>query len=129
MEDCMSTTTIDATVSPSTAVELGDFPIPAEQITAGDPIAKLWVSAQSADRKTTQGIWECTAGDFTWNYTWDEFVMVLEGEVTITPDGGEPFTLRAGDFAHFPLGLKTAWHVPKFVKKTFVLRTPEPLGL
>jgi hypothetical protein len=55
--------------------------------------------------------------------------MVLEGEMTITPENGESVTLKEGDFVNFPLGLKTKWHVPHFVRKTFVLRTPEPLVL
>ena len=110
-------------------MKLGDFPIPANQITEGKPVAKIWINAQSADLKVTQGVWDCTAGKFRWDFTWDEFVMILDGEVTITPEGGSAITLRAGDFCHFPLGLKTKWHVPKYIKKTFVIRTPEPLKL
>ena len=84
---------------------------------------------QSADKLVSSGLWECTAGRFNWTFEWDEFVHVLEGEVTISEDGGDTYTLRAGDFAHFPIGLKTEWHVPKYVKKVFTLRTPEALNL
>ena len=42
--------------------------------------------------------------------------MVLEGEAVITPENGNP------------PGLKVEWHVPKYIRKTFVLRTPEPLA-
>ncbi|MBI4028502.1 MAG: DUF861 domain-containing protein [Verrucomicrobia bacterium] len=122
-------TTHAAKTNPKSAVKLADFPISANQITEGKPVAKIWINAQSADLKVTQGVWDCTAGKFNWDFTWDEFVMVLEGEVTITSEGGPVFTLRKDDFAHFPLGLKTKWHVPKYVKKTFVIRTPEPLKL
>ena len=88
------------------SVELTDFPIAPEQ-----------------------GVWDCTAGDFTWDYAWDEFVLILEGEATIEEVGGETVTLRAGDFGHMPLGAKTKWHVPEYIRKTFILRTPEPLQL
>jgi uncharacterized protein len=112
------------------AVKLSDAPIPAELVTEGNPQARIWVAAQSEDLKVTQGVWDCTAGKFNWDYGWDEFVMVLEGEAIITPrDGGEALTMRAGDLANFPLGLKVEWHVPKYIKKTFVLRTPEPFKL
>jgi uncharacterized cupin superfamily protein len=111
------------------AVELADSPIPVAQVTEGNPAGRIWIAAQSADLRVTQGVWDCTAGKFTWDFGWDEFVMILEGEVVITPEGGKPFTLRVGDFGHFPLGLKTEWHVPKYVKKTFVLRTPEQFKL
>ena len=109
-------------------ITLADFPIPKEQILGGRPAARIWISAQSADQKTTQGVWDCAAGQFRWSYAWDEFVVILEGEVTIASDG-DKVTLRAGDHAHFPLGLQAIWTVPKYVKKTFVIRTPEPLAV
>ena len=120
------TTTL--TANPESAVRLADFPIPADQVTSGAPTARIWINSQSADLKVTQGVWDCTAGTFTWDYGWDEFLMILEGEATITSESGST-TLRSGDHAHFPLGLKVTWHVPAYVKKTFVLRTPAPLEL
>jgi len=117
------------TISQDSNVEMTDFPLLAEQVLEGSPQAKIWIHAQSADKLFTQGVWDCTAGQFSWDYQWDEFVMILEGEATITVDNGEPFTLRAGDFCHFPNGLKTIWQVDDYVKKTFTLRTPEPLEL
>ena len=77
----------------------------------------------------TQGVWDCTAGKFTWNYTWDEFVFILEGEATVIEQGGESKTFKAGDHVNFPAGLSATWHIPEYIKKTFVLRTPEPLEL
>ena len=121
--------TATLTANPESAVRLADFPIPADQISEGTPIARIWINSQSADLKVTQGVWDCTAGTFSWDYTWDEFLMVLEGEATITSDAGGATTLRAGDLAHLPIGLKVSWHVPTYVKKTFVLRTPAPLEL
>ena len=121
------TATISAT--PGSAMSLADSPIPAGQILKGKPVARMWVTSQSSDLKVTQGMWDCTAGTFSWDYGWDEFVMILEGEATITPEGGTGITLKAGDFANLPFGLKVLWHVPAYVKKTFVLRTPAPLEL
>ena len=62
-------------------------------------------------------------------FSWDEFVCILEGEVTIREAGGISHTLKAGDVAHFPRGLTTDWDVPKFVRKFFTLRTAEPFNL
>ena len=56
-------------------------------------------------------------------------MQILEGEVTIREEGGATHTLQVGDIAHFPRGLTTHWHVPKFVRKFFTLRTPEPFNL
>jgi uncharacterized cupin superfamily protein len=113
--------------STRSAVKLDDSPIPAAVITQGQPVAKTWVAAQSDDQLVTQGVWECTAGKFNWDYGWDEFVMVLEGEAIITPENRPSFALRVGDFGYFPLGLKVEWHVPSYIRKTFVIRTPDPL--
>jgi uncharacterized cupin superfamily protein len=54
-------------------------------------------------------------------------VHIQEGEVTIQEEGAKTVTLRRGDLAHFPKGLKTVWTVPNFVRKVFTLRTDEPL--
>ncbi len=122
-------TAVHPIANPQSSVELADFPIPEEQILEGNPQAKIWINAQSPDLKVTHGVWSCTVGSFSWDFTWDEFAMILEGEVTTIPEDGEAITLREGDFINFPLGLKTTWVVPEFIKKMFVLRTPEPLEL
>ena len=111
----------------SSEVKLADSPIPVALITEGNPVAQTWIAAQADDQRVTQGVWTCTAGKFTWDYGWDEFVMVLEGEAVVTPEGGKPLTLGVGDFGYFPMGLKVEWHVLKYIRKTFVIRTPEPL--
>ena len=109
--------------------ELPDMPIDPAWVLDGRPTAKGTVLLQSADKLVSSGLWSCTAGRFRWVFSWDEFVHVLEGEVTIREEGGTSHTLRAGDFAHFPRGLKTEWHVPNYVRKVFTLRTPEPFVL
>ena len=112
--------------APAPASPLPDMPIEPDWITSGTPTARGTILMQSSDKKMSSGVWECTEGEFDWTFTWDEFVNVLEGEVTIAEEGGDTYTLRAGDTAHFPLGLKAHWSVTKTVKKFFVLRTPEP---
>ena len=119
----------NAVLNRGNAIQLTDYPLSEEQILDGNPTSRIWINAQSGDKKLTQGVWDCSAGRFSWEFTWDEFVMILEGEATITPEIGDPFTLCAGDFCHFPLGLKTVWQVDRYVKKTFTIRTPEPLEL
>ena len=111
------------------AGSLPDMPINADWIREGDPKAKGTILLQSEDQKLSSGFWECSPGKFIWIFGWDEFARLSEGEVTITEEGGETYTLTAGDVVHFPLGLKTHWHVKKTVKKVFFIRTPEPLRL
>ncbi len=102
---------------------------PAQWIKEGNPQAHGAVLNQSADKRLSSGYWTCTRGKFDWHFTWDEFVHILEGQVQITEDGGDTYTLRPGDCAHFPKGLLAHWHVLEPVKKFFVLKTDEPLEL
>ena len=125
----MDSPTIKMDVNQGVSAQFVDFPIPAEQIREGAPKSKVWVTSQSADRKLTHGVWHCTACQFTWDYTWDEFVMILDGEVIITDADGESHTLRTGDCAYFSPGLKTTWHIPVSVKKVFTIRSPAALEL
>src|SRR3974390_631740 len=87
--------------------DLPDMPIQSSWILEGTPRARGKVLLQSADRKISSGLWDCSAGRFQWTFTWDESVHVLEGEVTIAQEGGPTVTLKVGDSAHFPVGLKT----------------------
>jgi len=107
--------------------ELPDMPIQADWIIEGLPVARGKVVVQSADQLISMGLWSCTAGRFHWTFNCDEFIQILEGEVTVTNESGKSIHLQVGDFAHFPCGLKTEWYVPRFVRKIFTLRTAEPL--
>lgn len=123
----MSSLTIQHSAPASGA--LPDMPIEPAWVLEGSPRARGKVLLQSADRKISSGLWECTAGRFQWTFTWDEFVHILDGEVSISQQGGPTITLKTGDLAHFPAGLKTEWLVPGYVRKVFTVRTAEPLVL
>ncbi|MFP6700882.1 MAG: cupin domain-containing protein, partial [Planctomycetaceae bacterium] len=73
---------------PANSDELPDMPIEPSWIEEGTPVARGTVLVQSADKLLSSGLWSCTAGKFRWEFGWDEFVHVLEGEVTITEEGG-----------------------------------------
>ena len=47
-------------------------------------------------------IWTCEASSFDWTYDDMETCLLLEGEVTGAPDGGEPLKFGAGDLVVFP---------------------------
>lgn len=116
-------------VAPRGSGDLPDMPIEPSWILEGLPRARGAVLTQSPDKKVSTGLWECSAGRFQWTFGWDEFVHILEGEATIKPEGGAAITLRPGDTAFFPVGLKTEWLVPLHVRKVFTVRTAEPLVL
>lgn len=66
--------------------------------------------------------WGCEISEFPWSYGETETCYFLEGEVEVTPDGGEPVKMGAGDMVTFPKGMSCTWKVTRPVKKhyTFV---------
>ena len=42
-----------AILHPGSAVELADFPLAEEQILEGSPRARIWINAQSADKRVS----------------------------------------------------------------------------
>jgi uncharacterized cupin superfamily protein len=100
-------------------------PIDASQIEEGMPVARYHPFSESPDKRLSSGLWECSAGKFKVTFWLDEIVHILDGEVTVRQtNDGVTYTLREGDTAYFPLGLVTSWHVPRFVRKFYVVRAP-----
>jgi hypothetical protein len=46
-------------------------------------------------------------------YSSQETCLVLQGRVTVTPEGGAPVEIKAGDMAIFPAGMKCTWEVSR----------------
>ncbi|NQU09501.1 cupin domain-containing protein [bacterium] len=59
-------------------------------------------------------IWEKEISEFPWHYDDRETCYLLEGDVTVTPDGGGAHRFGKGDLVTFPKGLSCTWkiHVP-----------------
>ena len=64
-------------------------------------------------------IWTKEVSEFPWFYDEPEMCYLLEGEVVVTPEGGEPVTLSKGDFVTFPAGMACTWKILKGVKKHY----------
>jgi uncharacterized cupin superfamily protein len=90
---------------------------PLEEAT-GDPMAthgvEMWV-----DRGKSAGIWQCTPGPSYWVQEENEVIYLLSGRMTVTPDGGEPAEVGAGDIAVFPTGWKGTWDIHETVRKVY----------
>ena len=65
------------------------------------------------------GIWTKEASEFPWTYDAEEVCYFLEGEVIVTPDGGEPVEMGAGDLVTFPAGMSCTWLIKKDVRKHY----------
>mmetsp|Transcript_17114 Transcript_17114/g.55983 ORF Transcript_17114/g.55983 Transcript_17114/m.55983 type:complete len:124 (-) Transcript_17114:859-1230(-) len=84
--------------------------------------AVITVRKPTAEEKATAstwGTWGCDVSEFPWSYGERETCVLVEGEVTVTPEGGEPVTIVAGDLAVFPKGMSCTWKVTKKIRKYF----------
>jgi uncharacterized cupin superfamily protein len=93
-------------------------PIPPEDIISGNPESTMAILWRSDDGKLYNGVWHCTPGVFMLSSP-AETITLIEGDVTITPEGGEPLTVTAGDVAFIPEGTRARWEVHETVRKGF----------
>jgi len=66
-------------------------------------------------------LWYREASRFDWEYDAEETCFFLEGEVVVTPKGGEPVAMGRGDLVIFPQGMECVWDVRKAVRKHYTL--------
>ena len=64
-------------------------------------------------------IWTCEPSTFPWTYSDKETCLILEGDITVTPDEGEPVRFGAGALVVFPQGMSCKWEVHKAVRKHY----------
>jgi len=67
-------------------------------------------------------IWEKEVSTFPWTYDKIEVCYLLEGRVTVTPDGGEPVEFGEGDLVNFPAGLSCTWEIHEPVRKHYMFK-------
>jgi hypothetical protein len=77
---------------------------------------EVWV-----DGDQSGGIWQCTPGPSHWTLETHEVIHLVAGHMTVTPDGGEPTELRAGDMAVFPRGWSGTWEIHATVRKVYAI--------
>ncbi len=65
-------------------------------------------------------IWTKEVSTFPWTYDDRETCYFLEGEVTVTPEAGEPVRMGAGDLVTFPKGMRCTWAISKPVRKHYM---------
>ncbi|GAB4385691.1 MAG: cupin domain-containing protein [Elainellaceae cyanobacterium] len=64
-------------------------------------------------------IWTKEASEFPWTYDESETCYFLEGDVIVTPDGGEPVRVGKGNLVTFPARMACTWKILKDVKKHY----------
>jgi uncharacterized protein len=73
------------------------------------------------DGEQQAGVWECTPGPSRWSMPSNEFIYVLYGRMTVTPDAGEPTDVGPGDTMVFPRGWAGDWRIHETMRKLYVL--------
>lgn len=64
-------------------------------------------------------IWSKEASEFPWTYDESETCYFLQGEVVVTPDGGDPVTMGKGDLVTFPAEMSCTWNIQSDVRKHY----------
>jgi uncharacterized cupin superfamily protein len=64
-------------------------------------------------------IWEKEISKFPIDFASTETAYLLEGEILVTPKGGEPVRIKAGDLVSFHAGLDSQWEVVKPLRKHY----------
>jgi uncharacterized protein len=113
------------TANPAT-IDLEPSFFPREWVLEGNPQARAKEIARSDDASMTMIVWSCSEGRFRWQYSVDETVHILSGEVIVTDHSGERQRLGPGDSAFFPAGTASVWHVTQAVRKVAVCRARMP---
>ncbi|GAB4275822.1 MAG: cupin domain-containing protein [Candidatus Rifleibacteriota bacterium] len=64
-------------------------------------------------------IWEKEISKFPWHYDQKETCYILEGDIKVTPENGEPVTIKPGDLVEFPAGMSCEWEIFSPVRKHY----------
>ena len=65
------------------------------------------VSSGDPDAPITCGLFRMAAGDaLDYTYSYDEAKFIIDGEMTLTEEGGDPVHVKAGDVVYFDKGAK-----------------------
>ncbi|HEY9299014.1 MAG TPA: cupin domain-containing protein [Phormidium sp.] len=64
-------------------------------------------------------IWAKEISQFPWTYDESETCYLLEGDVIVTPENGQPVQVSKGDLVTFPAGMSCTWNIKSDVRKHY----------
>jgi uncharacterized cupin superfamily protein len=88
-------------------------------------VSKIKVDREPSDETLNQRgvfgwpIWTKEVSTFPWTYDSSETCYLLEGDVVVTPNEGEPTEIRKGDLVTFPAGMSCTWEIRSPVRKHY----------
>jgi uncharacterized cupin superfamily protein len=108
-------------IGPDGWMDIADTPLETAELLKGLPMGQDHAYFNRPEAKLRAGIWRSTAYSERYDsYPTDEFMVVLDGEVTLT---NETFseTYKKGDAFFVPKGFKGSWHQPGPMLKFYVI--------
>ena len=99
---------------------LDDFP--ASILESGRPIQHGHAYFDDSKHGFTAGVWDCTPFTTTLRpYPFNEFMLILEGSVTIVEPGRRETTIQSGEAFAIPQGLNCQWKQTVYLRKYYVV--------
>jgi uncharacterized cupin superfamily protein len=96
--------------------------IPAEVLASGTPVQRGHSYLEVPELGLSAGVWDCTPMTTRLApYPVNEFMIVLEGAVTIVDAKGGETTVKAGESFILPKGLPCAWKQTGYMRKFYVI--------
>lgn len=96
--------------------------IPADALAAGNPVQRGHGYLDDKELGLSAGVWDCTPMTTRMApYSVNEFMIVLEGAVTIVEANGRETTVRAGQSFILPKGLPCVWKQTEYMRKFYVI--------
>ena len=114
-------------------------PIDPAGLESGEPVQRGHIYHQLDAPGYLTGVWDCTAMTEKFQpYAVHEFMLVLEGSITMVAADGSEVTTNAGEAFFLPKGLPGQWRQEGYVRKYFVIfedpngqpaKDPDALGV
>ena len=97
-----------------------------DSLAFGQPLQHGYIYHEIPEQGYMVGVWACTAfTDQMMPYTVDEYMLILEGELTILLPDGAYIEIKAGDAFIIPKGFECQWQQNSFVRKVFMILDAE----
>jgi uncharacterized cupin superfamily protein len=94
------------------------------ELISGTPQQNGYMYLDDKERGLTAGVWDCTPMHIKMGpWLVDEFMVLLEGSVTILHEDGFRLTVNAGESFLIPKGTICSWMQAGYVRKFFVIFT------
>ncbi|WP_027855191.1 cupin domain-containing protein [Marinobacterium litorale] len=88
----------------------------------GSPSMSTWIEYTASDESMIAGWWTATPGIYHATYASWEFIHLIEGKAVITPEGGEPVEVNAGDAFVMEADFVGTWQIIEPILKHFTIR-------